>query len=57
MRVEEVLFRHAARRPNHTALVCGSLRLSYSELEKAIRAKSGSCASRERVPIQWPRTA
>jgi long-chain acyl-CoA synthetase len=54
MRVEELLFRHAARRPNHTALVCGSRRLTYSELEKAIRARNGSSAVGKRVAIQRP---
>jgi acyl-CoA synthetase (AMP-forming)/AMP-acid ligase II len=45
MRVEEALFRHAARRPNHTALVCGSQRLTYRELEKAIRTPDGEAVA------------
>jgi long-chain acyl-CoA synthetase len=54
MRVEEAFFRHAARRPGHTALVCGAQRLSYSDLETRIRAKIRSGISATRVPIQLP---
>jgi long-chain acyl-CoA synthetase len=54
MRVEEALFRHAARRPDHTALVSGSQRLSYLDLEKRIRARIRSGISRGRKPIQLP---
>ena len=54
MRVEEALFRHAARRPDHLALVCGSQRLAYSELAARIRSRVGSRAPLERVPIQLP---
>ena len=54
MRVEEALFRHAARRPDHLALVCGSQRLAYSELAARIRSRVGSHAPLERVPIQLP---
>jgi long-chain acyl-CoA synthetase len=54
MRVEEAFFRHAARRPAHTALVCGTQRLSYAELEEKVRAKIGSYAALERVPVQLP---
>jgi long-chain acyl-CoA synthetase len=53
MRVEEVFFRHAARRPQHTALVCGSARLSYAALEHLV-SKSTAARPRERVPIQRP---
>jgi non-ribosomal peptide synthetase component E (peptide arylation enzyme) len=40
MRVEELLFHHAARRPEHVAVVCGSRRLTYDELSKAVKAKA-----------------
>jgi long-chain acyl-CoA synthetase len=53
MRVEEVFFRHAARRPQHTALVCGCARLTYLELENRVR-KAPAARARERVPIQRP---
>jgi long-chain acyl-CoA synthetase len=54
MRVEEALFRHAARRPHHPALVCGSQRLTYCELAERIRSRVGSHAPLERVAIQLP---
>ena len=54
MRLEALLFRHAARRPDHPALVCGSQRFTYAELEKAIRSRSGSSMQGKRVPIQLP---
>ena len=54
MRVEQLLFQHAARRPDHVALVCGARRLTYRELEEAVKAKSGSFSSAERVPVQLP---
>jgi long-chain acyl-CoA synthetase len=54
MRVEEALFGHAARRPHHPALVCGSQRLTYAELEKAIRLRMGCSMAGRRVAIQRP---
>ena len=53
MRVEELLFRHAARRPAHTALVCASARVTYGDLARMVmeKAKPRPC---ERVPIQLP---
>ena len=54
MRLEELLFRHAARRPRHTALVCGDRRLSYEEFaEKTISSAKHKRAG-ERVPILLP---
>lgn len=53
MRVEQLLFRHAARRPNHVAVVCGSRRLTYAQLEKAVKAKAAKRGG-ERVAIQLP---
>lgn len=53
MRVEERFFAHAARRPDHTALICGSSRVSYGELARAVRERAGASA-RERIPIQLP---
>ena len=50
MRVEELLFRHAARRPDHVAVVCGSRRLTYRELHKAVQAKAGQRAG-DRIAI------
>src|SRR5688572_4788738 len=54
MRVEEVIFRHAARRPQHTALVCGAERLTYAELAAMVRARSAAFAAGARVPLQLP---
>jgi long-chain acyl-CoA synthetase len=53
MRLEELLFQHAARRPAHTALVCGTTRVSYGELADSIRREKTARAG-ERVPIQRP---
>jgi long-chain acyl-CoA synthetase len=54
MRVEQLLFQHAARRPDHVALVCGSRRLSYRQLEAAVKAKSRSFSPGARVPVHLP---
>lgn len=54
MRVEELFFQHAARRPDHLALVAGSRRLTYAELEKAIRARSGAFSRGQRAPLRLP---
>src|SRR3989442_3941487 len=54
MRVEELLFQHAARRADHTAVVCGSRRVTYRELEKTVNAKARSFSSGARVPVQLP---
>ena len=53
MRVEELFFRHAARRPAHAALVCGSDRITYSELQRIVEAKVERRVG-ERVPIHLP---
>jgi len=37
MRLETVLAGHAERRPEHTALVCGTQRLSYAALQDSVR--------------------
>jgi long-chain acyl-CoA synthetase len=54
MRVEELLFQHAARRPRHTAVVCGARRVSYEELVASVRKKAQTARPRERVVIQLP---
>ena len=54
MRVEEAFFRHAARRPSHTALVCGSARVSYAQLECLIRRNVNQVRAGERVAIHRP---
>jgi long-chain acyl-CoA synthetase len=53
MRLEELLFRHAARRPRHTALVCGSARITYADLAGLVKEKATGRAG-ERIPIQRP---
>ena len=52
MRVEELLFRHAARRPGHTALVCGAERVSYGALVESL--SSVPRMERKRVSVQLP---
>jgi long-chain acyl-CoA synthetase len=54
MRVEQLLFQHAARRPDHVALVCGARRLTYRQLDAAVRTKSRSFSPGARVPVQLP---
>ncbi|OGA70255.1 MAG: hypothetical protein A3G81_27000 [Betaproteobacteria bacterium RIFCSPLOWO2_12_FULL_65_14] len=54
MRVEELLFGHAARRPRHTALVCGDRRLTYEEFAEKTREKAKTPLVGKRVPILLP---
>ena len=54
MRVEELLFRHAARRHEHVALVCGSRRVTYGELAARVKEKTTGSRKAERVPIRLP---
>jgi long-chain acyl-CoA synthetase len=54
VRLEELLFRHAARRPRHTALVCGGRRVSYEELGESVTRNSRTPRVGERVPIALP---
>jgi long-chain acyl-CoA synthetase len=53
MRIEEALFRHAARRPNHTALVCGRERITYAELQTLVKARV-EIRPGARVPVHLP---
>ncbi|TAK80642.1 MAG: long-chain fatty acid--CoA ligase [Betaproteobacteria bacterium] len=54
MRLDELLFGHAVRRPRHTALVCGKRRVSYEEFaEKTISASKQKRVG-ERIPIPLP---
>jgi long-chain acyl-CoA synthetase len=53
MRVEELLFRHAERRPQHTALVCGTTRVSYGELANRVK-RAAKEAVGKRIPVQLP---
>ena len=54
MRVEALLFRQAARRPDHVAVVCGARRLTYRELEQAARARAQSFPAGSRVAVRLP---
>jgi long-chain acyl-CoA synthetase len=54
VRLEELLFRHAARRPRHTALVCGARRVTYEELAEKTREKAKTPLLGQRVPILLP---
>jgi long-chain acyl-CoA synthetase len=53
MRVEVLLFRHAARRPQHTALVCGTTRVSYAELANRVKRAAKEAAGK-RIPVHLP---
>jgi long-chain acyl-CoA synthetase len=54
VRLEELLFRHAARRPRHTALVCGDRRLSYEEFAEKTISSAKRKRVGERVPVLLP---
>lgn len=54
MRVEELLFGHAARRPRHTALVCGGQRVTYQDFVTNVKAQAKTPRAGERVPILLP---
>ena len=54
MRVEELLFQHAARRPQQIALVCGSRRLTYAELADSVRTQQTAYSAGKRVPLPLP---
>ncbi|HEX2199942.1 MAG TPA: AMP-binding protein [Burkholderiales bacterium] len=54
MRLEELFFRHAARRPGHLALVCGARRLTYDELRRSIAKRKGAAGVGERIVVQLP---
>lgn len=54
MRLEKLLFRHAARRPGHVALVCGERRLTYDELRRAVEKRRGRSLAGERVALRLP---
>jgi acyl-CoA synthetase (AMP-forming)/AMP-acid ligase II len=54
LRLEELLFRHAARRPGHTALVCGARRVTYEEVRRRIENTRGRARAGERIVVQRP---
>jgi long-chain acyl-CoA synthetase len=54
VRLEELLYRHAARRPGHAAVVCGARRLTYDELRQSIDKRKGRPRVGERVAVQVP---
>ena len=54
MRLEELLFRHAARRPGHEAVVCGDRRITYDQLRTNIGKRKGGSRAGERVALQVP---
>ena len=54
MRLEELFFRHAARRPGHIAVVCGARRVTYDRLRKSIEKRKGGPRRGERVAIRLP---
>ena len=54
MRLDELFFKHAARRPAHPALVCGGERLTYGELRNAIERRNAGPRAGERVALRVP---
>ncbi len=54
MRLEELFFRHAARRPGHEALVCGARRLTYDALRQRVEKRKGPPRAGERVALHLP---
>jgi long-chain acyl-CoA synthetase len=54
VRLEELLFRHAARRPGREALVCGGRRVTYEELGKSVETRAGGSRVGERVAVHLP---
>ncbi len=54
MRLEELLFRHAGRRPQHEAVVCGNRRLTYEQLKRSIEMQKGPPRVGERVAVRIP---
>lgn len=62
MRLETVLAGHALRRPGHVALVCGADRLTYAELNDAVRRAARGLVALgvrpgERVMVVLPNSA
>ena len=54
MRLEELFFRHAARRPGHVALVCGGRRVTYDELRRNVAKRTTRPRRGERVAVRLP---
>jgi long-chain acyl-CoA synthetase len=54
VRLEELFFRHAARRPGHVAVVCGERRLTYRELRRNVEKRTGRARVGERVAVRLP---
>ena len=54
MRIEELLFEHAARRPAREAVVCGTGRVTYRELASAVKNSCLKAKPGERVPLHLP---
>ena len=54
MRLEELLFQHAARRPGHPALICGERRVTYAALAQSIERLGRTSRVGERVAVHLP---
>jgi long-chain acyl-CoA synthetase len=54
VRLDELFFTHAARRPGRVAIVCGEQRVTYGELRKNIEKRKGRPRAGERVAIRLP---
>lgn len=54
VRLEELFFRHAARRPGHVAVVCGERRVTYDELRRNVEKRTARARVGERVAVRVP---
>jgi len=54
VRLEELLFQHAARRPGHPALICGERRVTYAALAQSIERLGRTSRVGERVAVHLP---
>jgi long-chain acyl-CoA synthetase len=54
VRLEELFFSHAARRPGHLAVVCGERRVTYAQLRRSIERLVGKSRVGERVALRVP---
>jgi long-chain acyl-CoA synthetase len=54
VRLEELFFSHAARRPGHQAVVCGERRVTYAQLRRSIERLVRKSRVGERVALRVP---
>jgi long-chain acyl-CoA synthetase len=54
VRLDELFFSHAARRPGHLAVVCGERRVTYAQLKQSIERLVRKSRVGERVALRVP---